>query len=321
MPVWNGQAYVAEAIDSIVRQTYAHFELIVQDDHSTDDTPAVLAGCTDARLRVARNPRQLGQVGAANCAIARASGQYIRFFSHDDRMLPHDLETMVRCCEEHPQIGVCFSTAFRGIDHTGRSIGSRGPVPEQAGHAVVIASIEVVARLFYKYGCLLRSLSSLMVSRQALDTCGVFSPAVSTHVDWELCQRIGERYPIALLGQELCEIRTHAGQYSNRVDVPSGAREAYALLERLAQFLPPDYLAPRAAYRRRTHSLRYFRAAMRALATGNVRLGTRLLAEIAQHEHLALMVGTYVAYVARRVRRGARGGRSDQRFPYACEQP
>ncbi len=319
MPVWNGQLYVAEAIDSILRQTYGNFELIVQNDQSTDATAAILGRYSDPRLRVECNTRQLGQVGAVNRAIERASGHFLRFFSHDDRMLADDLETMVRCCVEHPEIGACFSTCFRGIDENGRVLATRAPISEQANAPVLIISIETMAQLVYKYGGLVGSLSSLMVARQALEHCGAFNPQLEVHVDWELCQRIATRYPIALLAEELCEIRVHAGQYTHRIDPAQGARETYALLDELAQHLPPDSVVWRDAYRCRAHSLRYFRSAVRALLRCHVGTARALFAEIARHDHLAVMLRVYALYVGRRLRQRLRQ-QSVPRFPYACDQ-
>ena len=300
MPVYNGQRYLAEAVDSILRQTYPHLELVVQDDHSTDGTPAILASYQDPRLRVERNPCNLGTVRTLNRAIDRAAGKYLRIFCHDDRMLPTDLATMVRFLDAYPEAGMCFSS-FRWIDETGHLLRPRARIAEQPGMEPIIASPDLAARLFYKYGCLPGNLSTVMLARQAVNVCGRFDDQFLQLFDWDLWLRTSQQFPIGVLADELCEIRFHPQQYSKYAYQVARIREGYQILQRLDRLLPAEYLAPRDTYRRRIYSLQYIRYAIRALATGKAEPGQQALAEIGRHENLALVLGLYLAHVGRRL--------------------
>jgi GT2 family glycosyltransferase len=77
LPVFNGERYVAEAIESILAQTCKDFEFLIVDDASTDQTSAILAGFGDPRIRVLRNDLNLGVARSLNKALRQATGKYI----------------------------------------------------------------------------------------------------------------------------------------------------------------------------------------------------------------------------------------------------
>ena len=91
MPVWNGELYLAQAIDGILAQTFTDFELIVVDDGSTDSTPQILASVRDPRLVVVRLDHA-GIVSALNAGIARARAPWIARQDADDISKPARLE-------------------------------------------------------------------------------------------------------------------------------------------------------------------------------------------------------------------------------------
>ncbi|MFQ3639515.1 MAG: glycosyltransferase family 2 protein [Chloracidobacterium sp.] len=105
--VYNQAAYVAEAIESILRQTLTDLELIVVDDASTDATPSVIQGFADARLRYVRNATNLGHAGSLNRGFALARGAYLAIMDSDDISLPERLERQVTFLERHPEVALC----------------------------------------------------------------------------------------------------------------------------------------------------------------------------------------------------------------------
>ncbi|MBN2100307.1 glycosyltransferase [Candidatus Dojkabacteria bacterium] len=126
MPVHNGEKYLKEAIESVLCQTYAKLELIVVDDGSDDDTPAVLAEFAerDDRIKVKIVERQ-GQLGKVlNIGIRMSSGKYIARMDHDDVMLPGRLERQVKFMEENPDV-VAVGGQVELIDSDGVATGIR----------------------------------------------------------------------------------------------------------------------------------------------------------------------------------------------------
>ena len=108
LPVWNGAAYLADALESICAQTLADFELLIVDDGSTDDTPAILERyrSRDPRIRVSRQAHA-GLVAALNRGLDLSRGGYIARMDADDVSAPERLAVQVAFMDEHPDVGLC----------------------------------------------------------------------------------------------------------------------------------------------------------------------------------------------------------------------
>lgn len=107
MPVYNAEPYLSEAIQSMLDQTYADFELIILDDCSTDDSAAVVQTFSDERIVYHRNEVNSGLANNLNTGLKLATGKYIARMDGDDISLPHRLQTQVDFLESHPDIDLC----------------------------------------------------------------------------------------------------------------------------------------------------------------------------------------------------------------------
>ena len=108
----NYGRFLAEAIESVQRQTMDDVEIIVVDDGSTDETTAVLASVSDPRLRVRRIPKS-GVSVARNAGLALARGRFVAFLDADDRWRPTKLERQVAMMEGEPSLGLIFTDLVR----------------------------------------------------------------------------------------------------------------------------------------------------------------------------------------------------------------
>ena len=118
MPVYNVEAYVAEAIASVLAQTFTDFELLIVDDGGNDRSVEICCGFDDPRIRIISQPNR-GLAGARNTGIIEARGRYIALLDSDDRWLPEKLALHVIHLENNPAIGVSFSPS-RFIDQAGK---------------------------------------------------------------------------------------------------------------------------------------------------------------------------------------------------------
>ena len=107
IPVYNGERYLAQAIQSVLDQTYKNFELIVVDDGSTDSSAAIAKSFGDSRLRY-HYQKNSGASRARNTGIELTRGSLIAFLDSDDIWLPQKLEKQIACLETHNEIGAVY---------------------------------------------------------------------------------------------------------------------------------------------------------------------------------------------------------------------
>ena len=118
MPVYNAEKYVAEAVESILQQTYTDFEFIIIDDCSTDNSYGILQtyAAKDIRIRLFKNDVNNKLPKTLNFGIAQSNGKYIARMDADDISLPERFAKQVEFMESHPEIGVCGTWIKEFID-------------------------------------------------------------------------------------------------------------------------------------------------------------------------------------------------------------
>src|SRR5215470_10109303 len=120
LPVYNGEAYLAESLDALLGQTYEDFELIISDNASTDGTADISQGYVkqDARVRYYRQPRNVGLAPNHNFVVEQARGELFKWASNDDLYARDLLERCVDALDKQPEVVLAHSwTAM--IDSSG----------------------------------------------------------------------------------------------------------------------------------------------------------------------------------------------------------
>jgi len=133
IPSFNHAAYVNEAIDSVLGQTYPNIELIVVDDGSSDDSHAVIRARAEAdpRITALLNTENKGQSAVFNQALAVARGEFVALLPSDDWYLPHKTDVQVRKFQEcDDKVGVVYAAGSRFFEDTGETIRVELPVHE-----------------------------------------------------------------------------------------------------------------------------------------------------------------------------------------------
>jgi glycosyltransferase involved in cell wall biosynthesis len=127
MPCYNAAQTLEDAVRSVIAQTYTNWELIVINDGSRDESPAILERLRteDSRLRVIRNPQPSGASAARNRGLSIAAGRYIAFLDADDLWLPHKLETQLAVMKKHG-VALCCGW-YDTMDAQGHPMGQVRP--------------------------------------------------------------------------------------------------------------------------------------------------------------------------------------------------
>ena len=245
IPTHNRAALLPRAVDSVLAQTYDDFELLIVDDCSTDDTPAVIAGFADPRVRAFRHDASRGASAARNTGIGEARGEYLAFLDDDDEWRPAKLEGQVQLLDASlADVGMVYGWMDSVDDATGRVTPTyrntvEGNIFEDA-LALDVPGPTIV----------------LLARASAAREAGGFDARLSRYDDADFICRIAERYRAAVLAEVVAVahyrhqharmadaapqslsaaaafIRMHMARYATELDARPGARAR--LLRRLA---------------------------------------------------------------------------------------
>ncbi|MGA2819808.1 MAG: glycosyltransferase [Anaerolineales bacterium] len=127
MPVYNGERFLGQAIESILGQTYSNFELFIVDDASTDGSVDIIRSYQDARIRLIQNASNRGPAYSRNIALNQGRGQYAASLDADDVACLTRLQMEASYLDEHPDVALVAGTG-EAIDETGRSLGINLPL-------------------------------------------------------------------------------------------------------------------------------------------------------------------------------------------------
>jgi len=120
MCFYNEEKYLSKAIDSVLAQSYANFELILVNDGSTDQSDAIVKNYQDSRIVYISYEGNKHQAYARNRGLQKATGEYIGFFDGDDIMMPDKIEKQVKYLEEHEDI-LLVSGGYACMDEKGKT--------------------------------------------------------------------------------------------------------------------------------------------------------------------------------------------------------
>jgi hypothetical protein len=198
LPVWNGEAFLEQAIESILRQTLSSLELIVIDDGSTDRSAAIAEGyaADDDRIRVLRRPHK-GFSATLNTGIARVRGQYVARMDADDISAPDRLQKQVAYLDEHPAC-VAVGAWIAVIDEAGRHIGLKTFVT--TGDEISEALLRGISPMAHP---------TIVARRDALQASGGYDGRRYPSEDLDLWFRLGEKGKLANLDEALLQHRRH----------------------------------------------------------------------------------------------------------------
>ncbi len=216
MPVYNAEQYIGESIESALAQTYANWELIVVNDGSTDQTPQILAGYTDTRIKVFHQANG-GEAAARNTALDHLRGKYLAFLDADDVFLPEHLETAVDYFTAHPDSDGLYTDGYY-IDQNGKhlkplSARRRGPFEGDIFEQVMRSS-----DVFGAPVCVFLSCQSI-AQRQLR-----FDPEIVIGPDWDFLTQYVENARFGYSPNTTCLYRVHTTNISLRTKQEKRAR-------------------------------------------------------------------------------------------------
>ncbi len=205
MPVYNGEAYVALAVQSVLSQTFTDFELLVVNNASTDQTVSIIENFHDPRIRLINNPKNLGLIGNLNVGLRAARGKYVARLDHDDLALPTRFSEQYEFMEAHQEIDVVGSWT-ECIDSAGKTLKvSRSPRETMA----------------IRYELLFNNVmfhSSIFFRTDVVRNNGGYSQEFVHAEDYEMYSRPGKELECFNLQKVLFKYRVHGASITGSSD-------------------------------------------------------------------------------------------------------
>lgn len=191
MAVFNGEAYLRQAVESILNQTFTDFEFIIVNDGSTDGTESILRSYRDGRIIILNNLDRMGLTKSLNAGLKIAQGTYIARMDADDISHETRLEKQVKFIDSHSEIGI-LGTDYYEIDKDGNRLISKVNIPE---------TDEQIRKVLFKYNPFIHS--SLMIRKSILNDIGYYDESFMASQDYDLILRILAKYQGHNLKEEL----------------------------------------------------------------------------------------------------------------------
>ena len=231
IPAYNQGHYLGKAIQSVLNQTFADFEIIVVDDGSTDNTRTVVHNFTDPRVRYVHQ-QNAGLSAARNTGIRHATGAFLTYLDSDDLFLPEKLAILLAKFDAEPELGFCAGQAIL-IDENDRRIGEifDKRLPEDSAQLLLGNPLHV---------------GSVMVRREWQERVGFFDETLRSYEDWDMWLRLAiAGCPMGWVEKPVSLYRFHSNQMTSNGQQMTTA--TFAVLEKLFNQtdLPPRWHALR----------------------------------------------------------------------------
>ncbi|GAB4339685.1 MAG: hypothetical protein Kow0099_14980 [Candidatus Abyssubacteria bacterium] len=196
MGVYNGERYVRQAVESVLRQTFRDFEFIIIDDGSTDGTAEIIRGFDDPRIRIITNVRNEGLTRCLIKGCEEARGRYIARMDADDVSYPHRFQRQVEFLEANPDCAVVGTQCF--------FIDDKGNERARSSYACSHEEIkeDVWKRSPFAHG-------SVMMVKSRYEECGGYREPFRFAQDYDLWLRLLEKHNGANVPEVLYRLRYH----------------------------------------------------------------------------------------------------------------
>jgi len=203
IPSYNHEKYVAEAIQSVLDQTFQNFEIIITDDGSVDNTVDVIKSFSDTRIRLFVFEKNQGAVAAYTNCFNNANGLYMANLSSDDAWMPDKLEKQVKILDENLDVAAVFSQAHI-VDDDGNHFDDKDHPYHQIFHQENRNRFQWLRRFFYEGNCLCHP--SVLARREIYNPL-LFDKRYIQLPDFDIWIKICLEHEIFIIQEKLIKFR------------------------------------------------------------------------------------------------------------------
>jgi glycosyltransferase involved in cell wall biosynthesis len=218
IPTYNRNGFLRAAIESVLKQTFQAFEIIVVDDASSEDVQGIVKGFHDSRIKCIRHEINKGEAGARNTGIMHAEAKYIAFLDDDDTWLPEKLKSQLDVLENSAQkVGGIYSGYI--VKDCADPRKSYAKTPSKRGD-------------IYKDLLVQNSIgppSSVVVRRKCIETAGLFDENIYYGVDHDFYLRVAKDFHFEYIAEPLVNYSIHENRLSTNPEIVARGLEAMSL--------------------------------------------------------------------------------------------
>ena len=251
IPTYNCAEYLKEALTSVLAQDPGKdkMEIIVIDDHSTQDDPeSVVRAIGKGRVEFIRQSRNVGKVKNYETGLMRSRGGIIHQLHGDDMVRPGFYSTMESLLNKNPQASAAFSRTIY-INERSEWDGMTGIIQEK--HGIVDNMLDLL------YVQQVIQTPSMVVKREVYETIGAFDRRLNAMEDWEMWTRIANNYAIATSNQVLAEYRAHNNNATLETFMDGSALKIHETLFKILDSYVPESIKSNLNSSRNKHQAKF----------------------------------------------------------------
>lgn len=187
IPVFNGEEFIREALDSVLSQSYNNIELIIVDNQSTDTTVSIIKSYTDPRIKFFQNDTNIGMIPNWNRALELATGDYVKILPADDVLMPECLKRQAEILTQDVNKKIALVCGRRNIiDQKGKVLFTRGFTTKNTQ----LSGVKAINKVIRSGGNSIGEGGAVLFRREILKKTGYIDDAIFYLLDLDLWFRI-----------------------------------------------------------------------------------------------------------------------------------
>ncbi|MGN6296289.1 MAG: glycosyltransferase family 2 protein [Ginsengibacter sp.] len=289
LPVYNGGDYLKLSIESVLKQDYPNFKMLIIDDCSTDNSFEYLQSLEDARITLYRNKENRGLFFNINFLVKESSSPLIKLWAQDDIMYPHCLNSFVAFHKEYPGIGFSYS----GRD----MIDKEGVIKENnaVDNTPTIISTALHAKIAYYTGSIAGNIANVCINKKALDKVGLFNEDMKISADFDMWVRLAKEHETGFIREKLIQLRDHDKQLSrNEKYYINHVKEDLQVFRFLDSYVSAEQRKEGHKVMRKNKLIFYYTLMIKSLLKGDVETAREYFKVISNYESFLRLTYSFI---------------------------
>lgn len=211
-PVWNGLPYLKECVESVLKQTFKNWEMIISDDGSTDGSREYLDSLSDPRIKVFKQNNNQGIFGNINFIFSKVTAPISQFLFQDDYFIsPEALTTIIEYWKKAP-----LEVGFARFNHSGPSPCLTIALEKKITPEIL--STKKAPIWFFVFGCVASNMSNVTLRTKIIEELGGFRQDLPYAGDFEFWTRASRKFCMGFQKEKITYVRDHSGQASTHLN-------------------------------------------------------------------------------------------------------